>query len=122
MVPFAMGSVAAAGAMPPIRVSRSVASIRSTYRPLRRRGRLPKAREPLRSSMGLVCLDTLAVSLLSLLLSCVWRATLPRHSYVDILTLSVQHFDAQPALDVHEVSFLVFVFGTLTMCRRSSSR
>ena len=63
--------------------------------------------------MGLVCLDTLAVSLLSLLLSCVWRATLPRHSYVDILTLSVQHFDAQPALGVHGVSFLVF--GTLTV-------
>jgi hypothetical protein len=45
------------------------------------------------------------------LLSCVWRATLPRHSYVDILTISIQRFDAQPALDVHEVSFLVF--GTL---------
>ena len=42
------------------------------------------------------------------LLSCVWRATLPRHSYVDILTISIQRFDAQPALDVHEVSFLVF--------------
>ena len=41
-----MGSVVAAGAMPPIRVSRSVTSIRSTYRPVRRRGRLPKAREP----------------------------------------------------------------------------
>ena len=38
-------------------------------------------------------------------------ATLVSTAVLDILTISVQRFDAQPALDVHEVSFLVF--GTL---------
>jgi hypothetical protein len=45
----------------------------------------------------------------------------PSAAVLDILTLSVQHFDAQPALDVHGVSFLVF--GTWpSVCRHSSSR
>ena len=59
----------------------------------------------------LVCLDTLAACS-----SRVWadsqcgRATT---AVLDILTISVQRFDAQPALDVHEVSSRVF--GTLTI-------
>ena len=58
----------------------------------------------------LVCLDTLA----SCSARCaVWRATRQRHSYVDILTISVQRFDAQPALDVHDVSSRVF--GTFNL-------
>ena len=69
----------------------------SVFRLLRVEG-LPKQREPLELDSVLVCLDTLAVALLH---ARVW-ATLASTAVLDILTSSVQRFDAQP------------VFGTLT--------
>ena len=79
----------------------------SVVRPLRGEG-LPKAREPL----DLVCGASVSRYASCLLCSCV-GATLSSTAVLDILTISVQRFDAQPALDVHEVSFLVF--GALTI-------
>ena len=70
----------------------------SDFPPLRGEG-LPKAREPLELLLGLVCLDTLAV------LPCPTRST----AVLNILTISVQRFDAQPA------------FGTLTVIVREAA-
>ena len=66
---------------------------------------------PLDLDAVLVCLDTLA-------LLCFVRPLRYPSAVLDILTLSVQHFDAQPALDVHEVSFLVI--GTSAATRRAA--
>ena len=71
----------------------------SDFPPLRGEG-LPKAREPLELDSVLVCLDTLASCLAFV------GATLSSTAVLDILTSSVQRFDAQP------------VFGTLTVRRQ----
>jgi hypothetical protein len=56
---------------------------------------------PLDLDAVLVCLDTLAV----VALQC-GRATLSSTAVLDILTIPVQRFDGEAALDVHDVALV----------------